>query len=479
MTEILHAVEQTPVRIAGREVRTEDAIEVRNPYGGALVGTVPACSAEHADEACRAAAAALERDDFPQYERARVLETAADELRRRVEDFARTIALEAGKPIKTARIEANRCVDTLTFSAVEARRLAGEMIPTEASQSGAGKIGFTLRVPIGVVAAITPFNFPLNLVAHKVAPAVAAGCPVVLKPASATPLSGIALVELLVESGMPEDWVSVVTGSGSAVGDPLVRHPIPAMVTFTGSVDVGWEIAAKAPKKKVSLELGSNSPVIVEPDADLSAVAAKVRVAGFSHAGQSCISTQRVLVHRSVHEPLVAALRDAVASLVCGDPLDESTDVGPMIVESETDRVLAWIDEARADGAELVAGGQVDDGVLVPTVVDWVPRRAKLWTREVFGPVVVVLPYDDFDAAIEMANDSDFGLQAGVFTSDLAKATRAARRLRFGGVLVNDVPTQRVDQQPYGGVRDSGNTREGPAYTVREMTELRFVSLPA
>lgn len=477
MTETLHAVEQTPVRIAGRKVATEEAIDVRNPYGGAVIGRVPACTAEHVDAACRAAAAALEREDFPQHERARVLEVAAETLRDRIEEFARRIALEAGKPIRTARVEANRCVDTLAFAAVEARRLTGEMIPMEASATGAGKIGFTLRVPIGVVAAITPFNFPLNLVAHKLAPAVAAGCPVVLKPASATPLSAIALVELFAESGMPEDWISVVTGSGSDVGDPLVTHPIPSMVTFTGSPEVGWSIAAKAPKKKVSLELGSNSPVIVEPDADLAAVAAKVRIGGYAHAGQSCISTQRVLVHRSIHESLVAALGDAVALLVTGDPLDEETDVGPMIDPRENDRILEWIDEASGAGAELVTGGEVENGVLLPTVVDRVPRDVRLCAREVFGPVVVVVPYDDFDEALEIANDSDFGLQAGVFTSDLAKATRAARRLHFGGVLLNDVPTNRVDQQPYGGVRDSGNTREGPAYTVRDMTELRFVSI--
>jgi acyl-CoA reductase-like NAD-dependent aldehyde dehydrogenase len=477
MTETLHALEQTPVRIAGRKVTTDEAIEVRNPYGGSVIGTVPRCTAEHVDAACRATAAALEREDFPQHERARVLETAAETLRERIEEFARRIALEAGKPIKTARVEANRCVDTLTFAAVEARRLTGEMIPMEASATGAAKIGFTLRVPIGVVAAITPFNFPLNLVAHKLAPAVAAGCPVVLKPASATPLSGIALVELFVECGMPEDWISVVTGSGSEVGDPLVTHPIPSMVTFTGSPEVGWSIAAKAPKKKVSLELGSNSPVIVEPDADLAAVATKVRIGGFSHAGQSCISTQRLLIHRSIHDSFVAALAEAVASLVSGDPLEEATDVGPMIDPRENDRIIEWIEEASREGAEVVVGGEVEDGVLVPTVVDRVPRHVRLCAREVFGPVVAVLPYDDFDEAIDVANDSDFGLQAGIFTNDLAKATHAARRLHFGGVLLNDVPTQRVDQQPYGGVRDSGNTREGPAYTVREMTEVRFVSI--
>ncbi len=470
-------MDQSPARIGGRAVTTERSIEVRNPYDGTVVGLVPACTADHVDEACRAAQAALERADFPQYRRAEVLERTAGLIADRVDDLGRTIALEAGKPITAARTEAARCVDTHTFAAVEARKLAGEMIPMEASNTGAGRIAFALRVPIGVVAAISPFNFPLNLVAHKVAPAIAAGCPVVLKPASATPLSALALVDLLIEAGMPEDWVSVVTGSGKEVGDPLVEHPIPKLISFTGSPAVGWDIPAKAPRKKVSLELGSNSPVIVEPDADLDRVAAKVRVGGFTYAGQSCISTQRVLVHHSIQDSLVKVLKDAVESLVVGDPLDEATDVGPLIAPEETERVHRWIDEALGDGAELVAGGTVQGGLLAPTVVNNVDPAADLCAREVFGPVVVVIPYDDFDDAITMANDSDFGLHAGVFTSDVAKAMEAARRLDFGGVLINDVPTYRADQQPYGGVKGSGNTREGPAYAVAEMTELRFVAI--
>ncbi|MFQ5948247.1 MAG: aldehyde dehydrogenase family protein, partial [Acidimicrobiia bacterium] len=459
-------MEQTPVRIGGIAVTTDTGLEVRNPYSGEVIGSVPSCNESHVDAACSAAAGALARGDFPQHARARVLEVAADALRDRIEDFARTIALEAGKPIRTARVEASRCVDTLTFSAVEARKLSGELVPMDASPSGAGRIGFALRVPIGVIAAITPFNFPLNLVAHKVGPAIAAGCPVVLKPASATPLSAIRLVELLVESGLPEDWVSVVTGSGKDVGDALVEHPIPRLVTFTGSPGVGWNLPAKAPRKKVSLELGSNSPLIVEPGADLDAVATKVRVAGFSHAGQSCISTQRVLVQRSIQSDLVSSLREAVESLVLGDPLDEATDVGPLISPEETERVLRWIDEAVAAGAKLVTGGRVQDGLLLPTIVSDAPAHVDLCAREAFGPVIAVMPYDEFDEAIDIANDGEYGLHAGVFTNDLDKAMTAARRLEYGGVLINDVPTYRADQQPYGGVKGSGNTREGPAYAV-------------
>ena len=470
-------MDQTPVRIAGERVTRSDAIEVKSPYDGRVAGLVPKCSAADVDSACQAAATALARDNFPTHARGAVLTRAAALVAERCEDFARTIAEEAGKPIKTARVEAKRCVDTLTFAAAEARTLTGELVPMDASEAGAGRLGFAFRFPIGVIAAISPFNFPLNLVAHKLAPAIAAGCPVVLKPASATPLSAIALVETLVEAGMPEDWVSVVTGGGAEVGDALVCHDIPRMISFTGSSEVGWGLPAKAPKKKVALELGSNSPVIVEPDADLSIVVEKLRVAGFSHAGQSCISTQRVLVHHDVHDSLADALVPAVESLVVGDPLKETTDVGPLITESERDRVAEWIAAAKNNGARVLCGGRVEDGVLLPTVVTDIDTKEPLSRCEVFGPVLVLHRYSTFDEALDMANDSELGLQAGVFTNDINKALKAARRLHFGGILINDVPTYRADQQPYGGVKDSGNTREGPRYSVREMTELRFVGI--
>lgn len=470
-------MDQTPIRLAGELVTTAASVPVTNPFGHETVAEVPLCGEAEVDRACTAAAAALARDDFPQHARARVLEVAADLARSRTEDLARTISRESGKPIRTARAEAGRCVDTLTFAAVEARRLSGELLPMEASVSGAGKLGFALRVPLGVVAAITPFNFPLNLVAHKVAPAVAAGCPVVLKPAPQAPLSALALVELLIDAGLPADWVSVVTDAGKEAGAPLVAHEVPRMVTFTGSAPVGWSIAAAAPRKKVALELGANSPVIVEPDADVAGVAAKVTAAGFGYAGQSCISVQRVIVHDAVHDQMVAELRKAAEALVVGDPADESTDVGPVISPHEADRILAWVDDAVTRGAELVTGGRREGDIVLPTVVDRPPRDTDLCRREVFGPVVVVQPYRDLDEAIAIANDSDYGLHVGIFTSDIAVALRAVRALDFGGVLVNEVPTFRADQQPYGGVRDAGNTREGPATTVAEMTELKFVSL--
>jgi acyl-CoA reductase-like NAD-dependent aldehyde dehydrogenase len=301
-------MDQTPVPIAGRPHTSDQGVDVTSPYTGDVIGEVPLCGADEVDRACTHAHEVLRRDDLPLHERAAILDAAARLVGERADDLARTIASESGKPIKTARVEVARCVDTFSFAAAEARHLSGEMLPMAASTSGAGKIGFALRVPAGVVAAISPFNFPLNLVAHKLAPAIAAGCPVVLKPAPQTPLTAIALVSLLVDAGLPVDWISVVTDTRAEAAQPLVEHPIPAVVTFTGSVPVGWGIAAAAPKKKVLLELGSNSPLIVQPDADVADVARRVGPAAFGFAGQSCISVQRLLVHRDVHDELVAEL---------------------------------------------------------------------------------------------------------------------------------------------------------------------------
>ncbi len=415
---------------------------------------------------------------LPAWRRAEILDTAARLLRDRVEDFARIIAAEAAKPLKTARVEAMRTVSTLTFSAAAARNLAGEMVPMDASDAGEGKLGFTLRMPIGVVGAISPFNFPLNLVAHKVAPAIAAGCPVVLKPASQTPLSAIALAELLLdECGLPPGHLNVVTGGGGTVGNAIVEHDDIAMITFTGSPEVGWGIKARAPRKKVGLELGNNAPVIIEPDGDVVTAATKISVAGFSHAGQSCISTQRVYVHEDVADAFLAELVPRVDALVVGDPLDERTDVSALISSHERDRVQAWIDEAAAGGAKIATGGEVRDGILTPTVLTDAKPDMNVCALEVFGPVVAVARYSSLDDALAEANDTRYGLQAAIFTSDFSVALRAIRELDFGGVLVNEVPTFRTDQMPYGGLRDSGNTREGPKYAVEEMTEARLVVL--
>ncbi len=469
----LHPVPIGDERFSGVEA---EALAVRSPYDGAEVGRVPACGGAEVDRAVAAGRAVLDAGPLPPWRRAQILDAAARLLSERTEDLARIIAAEAAKPIKTARVEATRAISTFTFAAVEARRLTGEMVPMEAADVGEGKLAFTLRLPIGVVGAISPFNFPLNLVAHKVAPAIAAGCPVVLKPASQTPLSAIALANLLLdEAGLPPGWLSVVTGKGSVVGEALVQHPGIAMITFTGSPEVGWDIRGRAARKKVSLELGNNSPVVIEPDGDWETAAKKISVAGFSHAGQSCISTQRIYVHSSVADAFTDRLVGLVENLVVGDPLEETTDVSSLISEGDRDRVRSWIEEAEAGGAKVLTGGEVRGGVLAPTVISGAKPDMKVCSQEVFGPVVAIATYDRLDDALALANDTRYGLQASIFTASLPVALQAARELDFGGVLINEVPTWRADQMPYGGVRDSGNTREGPHYAVEEMTERRLV----
>lgn len=467
------------VPLAGERYTGTESAAVTAPYDGVEIGRVPVCTAADVDRAVAVARQALAAGALPRWQRAEILDTAARLLAERRDDFARIIAVEAAKPLKTARAEAERAVETFRFAAAEARTMAGDMVPLDATATGDGKLGFTLRVPIGVVGAISPFNFPLNLVAHKLAPAIAAGCPVVLKPASQTPFSGIALAELLIDDcGLPAEWLHVVTGGGSTVGNALVDHDDIALITFTGSPDVGWSIRARAPRKKVGLELGNNAPVIIEPASDWQAAATKIRTAGFAHAGQSCISTQRVLVHHDVVDAFTEALVKEVSSLVVGDPLDDGTDVSALISEGERDRVRAWVDEAVAQGATVAHGGELDErGVLGPTVLTGTTPDMKVCAQEVFGPVVAVAAYHDLDEALRIANDTRYGLQAAIFTRDIGDALKAVQALDFGGVLVNEVPTWRADQQPYGGVRDSGNTREGPAYSVREMTELRMVVL--
>ncbi len=469
----------TPVPLDGEAVVGSASIEVRAPYDGALLGSVPSLTAADVDRAVAAAKRALHETPLVQWRRAEILDKAALLLAERQEEFARCIALEAAKPIRTARAEAQRAVSTFAFSAAVARQLAGEVVPLEASPAGEGKLGFILRVPIGVIGAISPFNFPLNLVAHKLGPAIAAGCPVVLKPASQTPFSSILLARMLLEEcGLPEGYLHVVTGSGTVVGNAIVDHDDVALITFTGSPEVGWSIRARAPRKRVGLELGNNAPLILEADGDWRSAVAKVKTAGFSHAGQSCISTQRVFVHSSIAAEVISELTAAVDTLVVGDPLDEATDVSALISISERDRVASWVDEARDAGARVASGGVIGaDGVLRPTLVVDATPEMKVCSQEVFGPVVTVTAYDDFDDALRMANDTRYGLQAGVFTADITKALKAARTLDFGGVLINEVPTWRADQQPYGGLRDSGNTREGPAWSVKEMTEERLIIL--
>ena len=477
-TETIQATDHK-LYVAGEWIETGEWSEVKAPYDETLIARVPKGDAALVEKAASAAAAAFEEGNFPAFERAAFLDRAAELVREREDDLTMTIAAEAGKPVKTARVEAQRCVGTLQFSAVAARTLTGHTVPMEAGAAGEGKLGMVIRVPYGVVGAISPFNFPLNLVAHKLGPAIAAGNAIVLKPAGQTPISSIKLAEVFYDAGLPENWLQIVCGPGSEVGNAIVEDDRISAITFTGSASVGWGIRSKAPHKKCNLELGSNAPLIVNEDGDWETAADKAQLHAFSHAGQSCISVQRVLLHESIADQFTERFVKNVESLVTGDPMDENTDVGPVISRGDRDRVKEWIDEAASAGGEILTGGELvdEDRCIAPTVIKGEPKECHTWKDEIFGPVATIHTFKTFDEGLEMANDSRYGLQAGVFTRDVGNAKKAGETLEFGGVLINEVPTFRTDQMPYGGVKDSGNTREGPHYAVRELTEERLVTI--
>jgi acyl-CoA reductase-like NAD-dependent aldehyde dehydrogenase len=459
--------------IDGERVETGAWTDVRSPYSGELVGRIAKGGAAETRRALDAAAAAL-ANPLPAHERARILDATAHLLAERREEAAQLISAEAGKPLKAARVEAQRAVSTYTFAAVEARKLTGETVPMDASPAGEGKLAFTIRLPIGVIGAISPFNFPLNLVAHKIAPALAAGCPVVLKPAATTPLSALFLAELEAEAGLPAGWLNVVSGSSSEIGDAIVEDERVKLITFTGSGEVGWGIAARAARKRVKLELGNATPAIVCADAPAD-TAAKLAANAFSFAGQSCISVQRIFVLAGAWDTFVADFVPKVEALKIGDPGDPDTDVGPVISDGDRERILEWIRESK--GEVLTGGDTTEDGLIRPTVIANPARDDKVQCEEVFGPVVTVTRVASLDEAIAQANATRYGLQAAIFSSDLPTCLAAAQRLEFGGVIVNEAPTFRADQMPYGGVKASGNTREGPAWAVREMTDERLIVL--
>jgi acyl-CoA reductase-like NAD-dependent aldehyde dehydrogenase len=451
-------------------------LDVRNPYDNSLVATVPLAGAAEFDRAADAAvAAAPAMARMPAYERAAILMRVSAALAADRESIGRTIASEAGKPLKDALAETDRAAMTFHVAADEARRLSGEVIPMDLAPHGEGRIGIVRRFPIGPVAAISPFNFPLNLSAHKLAPALAAGNTIVLKPATKTPLSALTLGRLLREAGVPEGAVSVLPMSRE-VGDRLVTDERFKLLTFTGSSPVGWAMKARAGRKKVILELGGNAGVIVCDDADVKFAAKRVAVGGFAFAGQSCIAVQRVYVHDAVFDAFAAELVRLVEALKVGDPLDPSTDVGPMIEEDEAARVETWVQEAVAAGARVLTGGRRLGGAMyAPTVIVDVPSDAKVCTEEVFAPLVGLWRFSRLEEAVADVNRSRFGLQAGVFTRDLPGALLAYDALEVGGVIVNDVPTWRIDHMPYGGVKESGLGREGPRYTIEEMTEPKLM----
>jgi acyl-CoA reductase-like NAD-dependent aldehyde dehydrogenase len=467
-----------PVRkilVGGEWYETGETLDVTSPFDGSVVAPVAYGGRADAERAVDAAAKAMQAP-LPAHERAAILDRVAGLLRERREELARTISQEAGKPIATAQVEADRAVQTIIFSAHEARGLGGELIGMDAHPAGVNHAGMVVRRPIGIVGAISPFNFPLNLVAHKVGPAFAAGCACVLKPATATPLSALLLAQAFADAGQPAGWLNVIVGKSSEIGDVLIDDPRVKLITFTGSSDVGWKLRARAARKKVNLELGNSTPLIVMADADMEKAATAVAANGYAFAGQSCISIQRVYVEDSAYDRFVEALQPKVQALVTGDPLDSGTQVGPVIDDENRDRILEWVKEAVDGGAKLLAGGEPDErGLIRPTLLGDVDLDMQVACREVFGPVVTLARVSNVEEAVEKANGTDYGLQAGIFTQDISRAMWAAQALDFGGVTVNEAPTWRADHMPYGGVKESGNTREGPKYAVQEMTEPRLV----
>ena len=451
-------------------------IEVRNPYDNSVLDTVPRADKGDLERALSFAvrgAKAMAR--LSGYERWKILRKAADLMAARNEELGQTISKEEGKIIAEGRGEAGRAVETIMGSAEEAKRIHGETVPLDGDPGGGKKLGFTLRVPCGVVAAVTPFNFPLNLVCHKVGPALAAGNSVIIKPASDTPLSALKLTEILLEAGLPPEGIQCLTGPGGEIGDALVADKRVRKVTFTGSREVGDRICRMAGIKKVTMELGSNSPLIIMPDADLDKVAAAVALTGYGNAGQTCISTQRVLTAKKIYGDFLGALKPRVEGLATGNQLDEQTKVGPMVKESEARRVEEWIREAIAGGARLTAGGGRRGAIYVPAVVADVKPAMRISRDELFGPAVAVTPFDTIEEAIALANDSVYGLAAGIFTENVEWAMKFAREAEAGNLHINWGPQWRVDLMPYGGLKDSGFGKEGPRYAVEEMTELKMV----
>jgi len=459
----------------GKWIETGDPVEIRSPYDGSPVGHIFQARQEHAEAAIAAAVKAFATTKrLPAFERQRVLRRVAETISQRKEEFARTMALEAGKPLKIARTEVDRAIFTFTVAAEESTRIYGEYLPLDWQQFTVGRWGIVKRFPLGPISGITPFNFPLNLVAHKVAPAIAAGCPLVLKPAPQTPLCSLLLAEAVQQAGWPDGGLNVLPLSNQDAS-LLVTDERLKMISFTGSAAVGWQIKNDAGKKKVILELGGNAGVIVHSDADVEFAAERCVSGGFAYAGQTCISVQRIVVERSVFGKFVALLVAGVGKLKMGDPLDDSVDLGPLIRESDTIRASDWVQEAVRGGARLLCGGKRNGSLLEPTVLTGTRPEMKVNCQEIFAPVVTVESYDSFDEALKLMNNSPYGLQAGIFTRDAKLMFEAFEELEVGAVIAGDVPSFRIDHMPYGGVKDSGLGREGLRYAIEEMTEPKLM----
>ncbi|MCM3638931.1 aldehyde dehydrogenase family protein [Sporosarcina luteola] len=476
MTESLASVRKKHLLINGEWVEAGEYSSIRSPYSGDIIAEIPMATAAETELAIEAAMnARQEMAKMPAHKRAEILENLVRSLQDRAEEAAEIIALEAAKPIATARQEVSRTIETYKFAAEEAKRIHGETLPLDAARGGENRLAYTVREPIGVIGAITPFNFPMNLVAHKVGPAIASGNTIILKPASQTPLSSFFIAELLLEAGLPAGALNVVTGSGRVTGDKLVTDDRVSMITFTGSPAVGIGIRSKAGLKRVTLELGSNAAVIIDKGVDIDKIIPRCVSGAFAFQGQVCISLQRAYVHEDVYDEFVSKLVNETEKLIIGDPLDEKTDVSALISSGDVERTLSWIQEAESQGATVAAGGKSEGNILYPTIICDAESTMKVSCHEVFAPIVVINKVKNIEDAIELVNDSRYGLQAGIYTNDINTALNAAENLYVGGVMINDIPTFRVDNMPYGGVKESGTGREGLKYAVEEMTEMKLV----
>ncbi len=464
-----------PYYLANQAIYANESLIVTDKYSGEIATRVAVADAAVIDQALNAAVLAQKAmAQMPAYERQQVLEHCVLRFRERAEELAAALCVEAGKPIKDARGEVTRLIDTFKIAAEEATRINGETIALDITARAKGYRGMTKRVPVGVCSFISPFNFPLNLAAHKVAPAIAAGCPFILKPASLTPIGALLIGEVLAETSLPQGAFSILPCSRDGA-DLFTTDERIKLLSFTGSPEVGWALKAKAGKKKVTLELGGNAACIVDADANINDAVQRIIFGAFYQSGQSCISVQRIIIHQAIYEQVKAKLVVASASLIMGSPHHEQTFIGPMISEKEAQRLQLWIQQAIEQGANLLCGGQRQGAMLQATLLENVPNHAALYCEEAFGPVAILSSFNDFDQALAQVNDSTFGLQAGIFTRDIYKAHKAWDTLEVGGVVIGDVPSWRVDNMPYGGVKDSGLGREGIRYAIEDMTEVRLL----
>ena len=462
--------------IGGKWVSGEKFIKVKNKYNQELIGKIPETSKENFEKAILSSLEGFKViSSLPAYQRAKILQNTSEFIEKDKEEFTRIICLEAGKAWKHALAEVERSVQTFKFASEEAKDICGHTVPLDASVGGEKRMGFFMRFPVGVIGAISPFNFPLNLVAHKVAPAVAAGCSVILKPASLTPLTSIKLGEIMIEAGLPPGGLNIIFGSGGTVGDWLVTDERISMITFTGSPPVGRTIKEKSGLKKVTLELGSNSAVIVDENADSDLAVERSVMGSFAYAGQICISVQRIFLHKKIYERFKKDFLEKTSKLKLGDPLDKTTDVGPMITEEDAIRTESWVNEAVKDGAKVLIGGRRDGAFYYPTVLENVKPEMKVMALEVFAPVVSLVSFEDFSEAVKLVDNSIYGLQAGIFTENIGNAFQAIKGIKVGSVIINDVPTYRADNMPYGGVKESGIGREGVKFAIEEMTDIKMV----